>query len=86
MDAAQRNRLSATATFSHACVASGEDLDTAYYGSPQTLTFTDAGTVNYAVKTSTTITLNAACATGERLQWRITGGANAFDLIGWTWR
>jgi hypothetical protein len=60
---------SATATLSHACVASGEDLDTAYYGSPQTLTFSDAGSANFAVKTSTSVTLNGACASGERLMW-----------------
>lgn len=77
---------SATATLSHACVATGEDADTAYYASPQTLTFTDAGTANLAVKTTATITLNAACASGERLFWRIAGGATAFDLIGLTWR
>lgn len=77
---------SASAQFSHYCADAGDDPDGAYYGSPQTITFTDAAAANRLVKTSTVLTLNAACTAGRRLFWRLTGGATQFDLLAWTFK
>jgi hypothetical protein len=77
---------SASAQFSHYCADAGDDPDGVYYGSPQTITFTDAAAANRLVKTSTVLTLNAACTAGRRLFWRLTGGATQFDLLAWTFK